>query len=310
MLTLGYLHKDLMMKKILITGGSGLVGKKITGLLERKGFEVAWLSRSPEKYKQKSFEWDVDKQTIDVEALQWADGIIHLAGEGVADKRWTAARKQAILQSRTQSTLLLKNAIEKSDKKPEVFVSASAVGYYGFNTGENLMDENGKPGNDFLSQVVAAWESEVENIANYGIRTVMLRIGIVLDNKGGALVEMLKPPVAAPLGGGQQWMSWIAIDDLARMFLFAIENKEMNGIYNAVGPNPARNNELTKAAAKKVGKVFVPIGVPGLALKIFLGEMAQMVLGGNKVSSKKIQKAGFEFRYSVLKEALEKIYNS
>jgi uncharacterized protein len=309
-MTLGYLLKDLMMKKILITGGSGLVGKKITDLLERKGYEVAWLSRSPEKYKQKSFAWDVDKQSIDSEALLWADGIIHLAGEGVADKRWTAARKQAILQSRTQSTLLLKNAIEKSDKKPEVFLSASAVGYYGFNTGENLMDENGKPGNDFLAQVVAAWESEVENIANYGIRTVMLRIGIVLDNKGGALVEMLKPPVAAPLGDGQQWMSWIAIDDLARMFLFAIENKKMNGIYNAVGPNPARNNELTKVAAKKVGKMFVPIGVPGLALKIFLGEMAQMVLGGNKVSSKKIQKAGFEFRYSVLKEALEKIYNS
>lgn len=299
-----------MMKKILITGGSGLVGKKITGLLEKNGYEVAWLSRSPEKYKQKSFAWDVDKQSIDSEALQWADGIIHLAGEGVADKRWTAERKQAILQSRTQSTLLLKHAIEKSDKKPDVFVSASAVGYYGFNTGENLMDENGKPGSDFLSQVVAAWESEVENIADHGIRTVMLRIGIVLDNKGGALVEMLKPPVAAPLGNGQQWMSWIAIDDLAQMFLFTIENKEMNGIYNAVGPNPARNADLTKAAAKKAGKMFVDIGVPGLALKIFLGEMAQMVLGGNKVSAKKIEKAGFEFRYPVLKEALEKIYNS
>ncbi len=299
-----------MMKKILITGGSGLVGKKITGLLERKGYEVAWLSRSPEKYKQKAFAWDVEKQTIDFEALQWADGIIHLAGEGVADKRWTAERKQAILQSRTQSTLLLKHAIEKSERKLEVFVSASAVGYYGFKTGDNLMDENGKPGNDFLSQVVAAWESEVKNISDYGIRTVVLRIGIVLDNKGGALVEMLKPPVAAPLGNGQQWMSWIAIDDLARIFLFAIENKGVKGVYNAVGPNPASNAELTKAAAKKAGKMFVGIGVPGLALKIFLGEMAQMVLGGNKVSAKKIQNAGFEFRYPVLENALEKIFNS
>ncbi|WP_373522009.1 TIGR01777 family oxidoreductase [Aquiflexum sp.] len=298
------------MKKILITGGSGLVGKKITGLLERKGYEVAWLSRSPEKYKQKAFAWDVEKQTIDFEALQWADGIIHLAGEGVADKRWTAERKQAILQSRTQSTLLLKHAIEKSERKLEVFVSASAVGYYGFKTGDNLMDENGKPGNDFLSQVVAAWESEVKNISDYGIRTVVLRIGIVLDNKGGALVEMLKPPVAAPLGNGQQWMSWIAIDDLARIFLFAIENKGVKGVYNAVGPNPASNAELTKAAAKKAGKMFVGIGVPGLALKIFLGEMAQMVLGGNKVSAKKIQNAGFEFRYPVLENALEKIFNS
>jgi uncharacterized protein len=298
------------MKKILITGGSGLVGKKITALLERKGYEVAWLSRSPEKYKQRSFAWDVEKQTIDPEAFFWADGIIHLAGEGVADKRWTAARKKAILQSRTQSTLLLKQAIEKSEKKPEVFVSASAVGYYGFNTGDELMEEDGKAGNDFLAQVVMAWESEVEKIAAHGIRTVMLRIGIVLDNKGGALVEMLKPPVAAPLGNGQQWMSWIAIDDLARMFLFAIEKEEMKGVYNAVGPNPATNAELTKAAAKKAGKFFVEIGVPGFALKIILGEMAQMVLGGNRVSAKKIRKAGFEFRYPVLEDALEKIYNS
>jgi uncharacterized protein len=299
-----------MMKKILITGGSGLVGKQITGLLEKNGYEVAWLSRNPEKYKQKSFAWDVNEQTIDPEALLWADGIIHLAGEGVADKRWTAERKKAILQSRTQSTLLLKHAIEKSKKKPEVFVSASAVGYYGFNTGDALMDENGQNGNDFLAQVVNAWEDEVEKIADAGIRTVLLRIGIVLDKKGGALREMLKPPIAAPLGDGQQWMSWIAIDDLARIFLFAIENREVKGIYNAVGPNPATNAELTKAAAKKVGKIFVGIGVPGFALKVILGEMAQMVLGGNKVSANKILKAGFEFKYPVLEDALEKIYNS
>jgi len=298
------------MKKILITGGSGLVGKKITALLERKGYEVAWLSRNPDKYKQKSFAWDVEKQTIDPEAVLWADGIIHLAGEGVADKRWTAERKKAILQSRTQSTGLLKQAIDKSEKKPEVFVSASAVGYYGFNTSNTLMEENGKAGNDFLAQVVVAWENEVGKIADYGIRTVMLRIGIVLDNKGGALVEMLKPPVAAPLGNGQQWMSWIQIDDLARMFLFAIENKEISGIYNAVGPNPATNAELTKAAAQKVSKIYAGIGVPGFALKLILGEMAQMVLGGNKVSAKKIQNAGFSFRYPTLELALEKTYNS
>lgn len=298
------------MKNILITGGSGLVGKKITQLLERKGYSVAWLSRNPEKYSQKSFAWDVDKYTLDPEAITWADGIIHLAGEGVADKRWTASRKKAILESRTNSTALLLQTMEKSDKKPEAFVSASAVGYYGFNTGDNLMDEKGPSGNDFLAQVVIAWEDQVKKIEDLGIRTVMLRIGIVLDNKGGALVEMLKPPVAAPLGNGQQWMSWIAIDDLARMFFFALENKEVKGIYNAVGPKPATNEELTKKAAKKVGKFYMGIGVPGFALKMVLGEMAQMVLGGNKVSSKKIRDAGFEFRYPSLEEALEKIYNT
>ncbi|WP_291786197.1 TIGR01777 family oxidoreductase [Cecembia sp.] len=298
------------MKNILIAGGSGLVGKKITQLLERKGYHIAWLSRNPEKYSQKSFAWDVEKYEMDPEAIAWADGIIHLAGEGVADKRWTASRKKAILESRTNSTALLLQTIEKSDKKPEVFISASAVGYYGFNTGDTLMDENGQAGNDFLAQVVIAWEDKVKKIEDLGIRTVMLRIGIVLDNKGGALVEMLKPPVAAPLGNGKQWMSWIAIDDLARMFFFALENKSLSGIYNAVGPKPATNEELTQKAAKKVGKLYMGIGVPGFALKLVLGEMAQMVLGGNKVSAKKIRDAGFEFRYPSLEEALEKIYNT
>ncbi|MDX5478904.1 MAG: TIGR01777 family oxidoreductase [Cyclobacteriaceae bacterium] len=298
------------MKNILITGGSGLVGKKITDLLERKGYTVAWLSRSPSKYKQKSFAWDVDAMSIDPEAISWAEGIIHLAGEGVADKRWTASRKKAILESRTNSTALLLQAIEQSDKKPEVFVSASAVGYYGFNTGDAWMDENSASGNDFLAQVVRAWEDKVKQIEKTGVRTVMLRIGIVLDSKGGALVEMLKPPVAAPLGSGKQWMSWIAVQDLARMFLFALENNHVTGIYNAVGPKPTTNEELTQKAAKKVGKLFVGMGVPGFALKLVLGEMAQMVLGGNKVSAKKIQEAGFEFRYPNLEEALEKVYNA
>jgi uncharacterized protein len=298
------------MKNILITGGSGLLGKKITVLLERKGYEVAWLSRNPKKYKQKSFAWNVEKQSLDPEALQWSDGIIHLAGEGVADKRWSTSRKTAILKSRTQSTTLLYSSIQQSVKKPQVFVSASAVGFYGFQTGGNWMYESSPAGNDFLAQVVIAWEKEVHNIADLGIRTVILRIGIVLDNKGGALVEMLKPPIAAPLGKGQQWMSWIAIDDLARMFHFSLENQPLSGIYNAVGPKPATNAELTEKAAKKVNKPFVNIGVPGFLLKLVLGEMAQMVLGGNKVSSKKIQEAGFSFRYPNLDEALEKIYNS
>ena len=141
-----------------------------------------------------------------------------------------------------------------------------------------------------------------------GLRTVMLRIGIVLDKNGGALKEMMKPPVAAPLGSGTQWMSWIQIDDLARMFVFALEDEKVQGIYNAVGPKPATNAELTEKAAKKARKLFVNFGVPGFGLKLALGEMSQMVLGGNKVSSKKIEQEGFKFRYPDLESALEKIY--
>jgi uncharacterized protein len=297
------------MQKILITGGSGLLGQRITALLTKKGYEVAWLSRR-KNAQQKSFVWNVEKGELDEESIQWADGIIHLAGEGVADKRWTASRKKAILESRTQSTLLLKNAIETSEKKPQFFISASAIGYYGMNTDDELQSEESSVGNDFLAEVVKAWENEIHKISMMDVRTVILRVGIVLSNQGGALKEITKPPVLAPLGTGQQWMSWIQIEDLARMFLFAIENQQVSGTFNAVSPKPATNEELSKKAAQKVQKPFIGLGVPAFALKLVLGEMAQMVIGGNKVSSAKIQQEGFQFRYSDLDEALSKTFNA
>lgn len=294
------------MNNILITGGSGLIGQRITQLLEQKGFEVAWLSRS--RRDQKSFLWDVAKKQLDQESIEWADCIIHLAGAGVAEKRWTDDRKKEILDSRTHSTQLLYDGIAKAVAKPDVFISASAIGYYGFDTGSSLVDETGKPGTDFLAQVVVAWEKEVKKMEELHLRTVLLRIGIVLDAEGGALGEMLKPPVAAPLGSGDQWMSWIHIDDLAKLFVFAVEKTTLQGIYNAVGPNPATNYQLTKVAAKAKGKPFVGIGVPEFALKLILGEMAAMVIGGNRVSSQKIQKAGFEFECAELEAAVKEIF--
>jgi hypothetical protein len=294
------------MKNILITGGSGLVGKQITALLEQKGYQVAWLSRSSQG--QQSFLWDIAKKELDQESIEWSDCIIHLAGAGVADKRWTADRKKQILDSRTDSTQLLYEYIAKANSKPDVFISASAVGYYGFNTGTALVDETRKSGTDFLAKVVVAWEKEVKKIEELHLRTVMLRIGIVLDAQGGALGEMLKPPVAAPLGSGDQWMSWIHIEDLAKLFVFAVEKTTLQGIYNAVGPNPSTNYQLTKVAAKAKGKPFVGIGVPSFALKLALGEMAAMVLGGTRVSSQKIQKAGFEFDFPELEGAAKDIF--
>jgi uncharacterized protein (TIGR01777 family) len=294
------------MKNILITGGSGLVGKQLTALLEQKGYEVAWLSRKPQQ--RTYFLWDVAKQELDPQALEWADAVVHLAGEGVAEKRWTAERKLAILRSRTESTALLHRAIEQATHKPSTFISASAVGFYGFDTGAALVVENSPSGKDFLAEVVLAWEKEVKKIEVLPLRCVILRIGIVLDAKGGALAEMLKPPVAAPLGSGAQWMSWIHVEDLVRLFVFALEKTTLQGIYNAVGPHPATNQQLTKEAAAAKGKAYVGIGVPGFALKLFLGEMAAMVLGGNRVSSQKIQKAGFEFEFPELKQALKDIF--
>lgn len=294
------------MKNILITGGSGLVGKEITKILESKDYSVAWMSRSPQS--QKSFLWNVEKNQIEPEAIEWADAIIHLAGTGVAEKRWTSERKKEILESRTQSTQLLYQTIEKAAKRPSTLISASAVGIYGFNTGTNLVDENGPVGSDFLAEVVVAWENEVKKMEALDLRTVLLRIGIVLSEEGGALGEMMKPPIAAPLGSGDQWMSWIHIEDLAKMFVFALEKTTLQGVFNAVAPNPATNQQLTQAAAKAKGKPYVGIGVPGFALKLVLGEMAAMVLGGNRVTSQKIQKAGFEFEFPDLKPALKNLF--
>lgn len=294
------------MKNILITGGSGLVGKEITKILESKDYSVAWMSRSAQS--QKSFIWNVEKQQIDPEAIEWADAIIHLAGTGVAEKRWTPERKKDILESRTQSTQLLYNAIEKAENRPSTFISASAVGFYGFNTGTSLVDESSPAGSDFLAEVVISWENEVKKMEALDLRTVMLRIGIVLDEVGGALGEMLKPPVAAPLGSGAQWMSWIHIEDLARMFVFSLEKTTLQGVFNAVAPNPATNQQLTQAAAKAKGKPYIGIGVPGFALKLVLGEMAAMVLGGNRVSSQKIQKSGFVFEFPDLEPALKDLF--
>ncbi|EPR65734.1 TIGR01777 family oxidoreductase [Cyclobacterium qasimii] len=297
------------MQHILITGGSGLVGASITKRLEAIGKKVAWLSRNPDEHSQKSFFWDPKKGDIEEDAIEWADAVIHLAGAGVADKRWTEERKKVILDSRIDSSDLLYKALKKAKKKPQAIVCSSAVGYYGFDTGEKLVFEGDPAGDDFLADVVKKWEKATDKFQELNIRTVTFRIGIVLAKEGGALKEMLKPPVAAPLGSGHQYLSWIFIEDLSRMIEYALENHGVSGIYNAVGPVPVTNKVLTQRAAEYKGKPFVNIGVPSFALKLGLGEMANMVLGGNRVSNEKIEGTGFKFEYGDLNQALKKIFN-
>lgn len=296
------------MKNILISGGSGFIGKKLTLYLEKKGYQVAWLSRNPKGKDQRSFLWDVEKQSIDEQALAWCDGLIHLAGAGVADKRWTEDRKKEILESRTLSTRLLHDTIHKLDEKPAAFISASGVNYYGFDNGDQLLDEDSPPGNDFLAEVVVKWEEEVQKIQAMGIRTVIIRTGMVLGKKGGALPELMKPPVAAPLGTGKQYMSWIHVDDLAALYYHALTHETLSGIYNGVAPHPVLNKTLTQLAAKEKGKPYIGIPVPKMILKVALGEMANMVTGGNKVSSAKLEQTGFKFRFPYIKDALKEIY--
>lgn len=296
-----------MSHKILITGGSGLVGTQLTELLLSKGHSVAHIGRSSRTGKLPSFVWDVENRKFDLQALQGVDTIIHLAGAGVADKRWTEKRKKEILNSRIESTALLFKVLKESNHSVKTVVAASAIGYYGFGMGEEIVEEESKPGTDFLSQVTKQWEQESDKISALGIRVVKIRIGIVLSEKGGALPEMAKPirlGVGAVLGTGKQYMSWIHLDDLCEMFARAVDDSKMVGAYNGVAPNWVTNAELTKAIAKKLKMPLLLPPIPAFMMKLIVGEMAVIILNGSKVSSNKIQQLGFKFKYLSLDDAL------
>jgi uncharacterized protein (TIGR01777 family) len=298
------------MEKVLITGASGLLGKTIADKLHNQGFQVLTLSRMKKEDKN-AFTWNVEKGEIDEEAVKNADYVIHLAGEGIADKKWTETRKKQIIESRTKSTYLLLRAIKNTKANIQAFISASAVGYYGAVNSEKIFTENDLPANDFLGQSCKAWEDSVDEISKLGIRTVKFRIGVVLSNKGGALPKMAAPfkfYMGAILGNGKQYIPWVHINDVAKAFVFAIKNEKLNGTYNLVAPNGGiSNKEFSKILAKVLSKpMFLP-PVPSFALKFVLGEMADVVLKGSRVSSKKLVDSGFNFEYNDLEMALQSL---
>lgn len=294
-----------MSKTILITGGTGLVGSQLVTMLQSHGHQVRLLSRSKGKEGEPTtFLWDYKKGYIEPGAFDGVDTLIHLAGAGVADKRWTRERKEEILNSRTETSKLLYETLKNQPNSVKTLVSASAVGYYGMDTGSTSLKEDAPVGKDFLAHVTHAWEKETCKFTEIGIRVAQIRIGVVLSNEGGALPKLLAPPVAAPIGGGNQYMSWIHITDLVRMFTYAVENDSLAGPYNGVAPAPKINKEFTKQAAKAYGKLYLPIPVPGFLLHLVLGAMAGVVTGGNKVSAHKIHMEGFDFKFTQLENAL------
>jgi uncharacterized protein (TIGR01777 family) len=298
------------MNKVLITGASGLVGSRLTELLLSKKMEVVHVGRTKRNSSVPSFAWDVDKQQMDAKALAGVDTIVHLAGAGVADKRWTLTRKKEILDSRVQSTRLLFQILKEEKHYVKNIVSASAIGYYGFGLSDQLFTEERPPATDFLASVTTEWEKEVDAIRELEIRVVKIRIGIVLSNKGGALKEMARPiqfGVGAPLGTGQQVMSWIHIDDLCEMFCKAIQDRSLAGAYNGVAPNPVTNAELTKAIASILKKPLWLPNVPPFVLRLLVGEMADIVVNGSKVSAEKILATRFKFQYSQIDDALRNL---
>ncbi len=304
------------MQTILITGGTGMVGQHLTQLLLSKGYEVIWVSRTAGERKIGPaiipiVAWDLQQQTIDEAAIQKADHIIHLAGAGVADKRWTVKRKQEILDSRTQSSALLVKALKTIPNKVQSVISASAIGWYGpdeENPSATPFTEESTSYNDYLGTTCKAWEESIAPVTEFGKRLVKLRIGIVLSKTGGALAEFKKPlktGVAAILGTGKQMISWVHVQDLCNMFLYAIETPSMQGTFNAVAPHPVSNKELTLTLAKqKNGSWFIPFYVPAFVLKIILGEMSIEVLKSATVSSRKIEEQGFKFEYPTVQLAL------
>lgn len=296
------------MKTVLIGGGSGLIGTRLSQVLRDRGYEVQHLSRTPDPTAEfPAFGWDIKNGTIDEHAVQRADIVINLTGAGIADKRWTDERKEIIIRSRVDSNHLLAKIFQKLGKKPLLFLSSAGIGYYG-NRGDRLMHELDPPGEGFLSESCIEWEKSIEDVANLSIRTVAFRTGIVLSTKGGALEKFLIPLhffTSTYFGNGEQWYSWIHIDDLCRMYLFAIENETVNGFYNAVAPDPDTNKEVAKTLAKVVNKPVLVLPVPAFALRLVLGEMADTILYSTKVSSEKIEQAGFEFRFPLLAGALQ-----
>jgi len=294
-------------KRILITGASGLVGSHLTERLLKNGYDVAHLSRGT-KGAVPTFQWDVDSGNLDAKAFEGVDAIIHLAGASVADKRWTKKRKKEILDSRVKSTQLLFNELQKNKHIVRQFISASAIGYYGLTDDEKVFKENDLPGSDFLAQVTRQWEHEVEKFSSIGIREARMRIGVVLAKEGGALEPISKTVkyyLGAPLGSGDQYMSWIHIDDVCGLFIHALENQDLSGPVNAVAPNPVTNKALTRAVADHLGKPMFFPAVPHFALRIILGEMADMVTRGSKISADKAIQSGYRFKFKTLDAALD-----
>ncbi len=300
-----------MNDSVLITGASGLVGTRLTEILLESGYRVAHLGRKKRSQKDvESYTWDIQAGFVEPGALENANIVIHLAGAGVADQRWTENRKKVILESRVQSTRLLYDKLKALPKNDGVFISASAIGIYGWDTGDQWVDENAPKGEGFLADVTEAWEQEINRLNELDMRVVMMRIGIVLSDKGGALSK-IAPSVryyaGAPLGSGQQYMSWIHIDDLCNMFVKAIEDVNLSGAYNAVAPNPVTNQDFMKSLAKVMNKKLWLPSVPSWALNLITGEMGQMLIGGNRVSSKRIVSTGFNFKFAEVEETMRSL---
>jgi hypothetical protein len=302
----------------VVTGATGLVGTQLCGYLRSQGYQVVVFSRSPQTARRavpgaaEYVEWDYSSlQGSWVGALSGAYGVIHLAGASLFGSRWSESYKKKLYDSRIESTRALVQAMEHMETRPRVFVSGSAVGYYG-HRGDTVLDEDATPGDDFLAQLCVDWEREALRAEELGIRTVLLRTGIVLDNSGGALAQ-LKIPFQLFVGGpvlpGTQWLSWVHIDDEVGLIRLALENENVRGPLNATAPNPQTNADFSSTLGRVLGTPsWLP--VPGFALHLLIGEFAEHLTHGQRVLPARAQDYGYKFRYPTADEALGSLLGS
>ncbi len=295
-----------MKKVVLVAGGSGLIGKELAKSLDAEKYEIRILTRKPTN--QNEFEWNFDTKHIDVKAFENVNIIINLAGENVGGKLWAKDQKQKILQSRTDSSALIHQGILDSGVAPELYIGASASGYYGPKNTAQPLSENEAAGMDFLSNVCVEWESGHAKAGASCKRTIVFRIGVVFSNDGGAFPKMVHPikfAMGALIGSGKQMIPWVHIQDVVNAMHWAIENPQASGIYNLTAPQALSNQAFTQLAAKKLHRFVSPISVPEFALKALMGEQASLVTTGNSPSSAKLTGEGFVFQYSTATEALD-----
>jgi uncharacterized protein (TIGR01777 family) len=299
--------------KVLITGATGLIGSELVSLLLQNGISIHYLTTSKKKIENepnyKGFYWNPEQGIIDENCLMGVDSIIHLAGATIS-KRWTNSYKQEIIESRLLSSAVLFKALKNHPNQVKQIVSASGTAIYP-NNDKVIYDENATEiDNSFLGNVVLKWEESTDKFKSLGLKVCKLRTGIVLSNKGGALIEMAKPiklGLGSPFGTGKQMQSWIHIHDIAALYFFAISN-ELEGVYNAVAPNPVSNEKLTMTIAMVLKKPLFMPNIPKFMMKLLLGEMHELLFENRNLSAQKIIEKGFVFKYKTIEKALENIY--
>lgn len=301
-----------MKSTVLITGGSGLIGKHLTSMLLSAGHQVVHLSRGPSSSgRVRVVRWDPLRAILDPSAIDGIDTVIHLAGANIGEKRWTRARREEIVASRTSGARLLRSVIASNRLGVKTFISASAAGYYGAVTTDHIFTEDDPPAGDFLGTTCRLWEEEAARFADEGIRTVILRSGVVLDRNDSALKKMSLPAKFGFLvmtGTGRQYMPWIHIADICGIYLRVAEDASINGTYNAVAPEHITHREFMQLLARVLRLPLLPLNVPSPALKLVFGTMSDVILKGSRLSSEKIQLSGYNFKFPGTEAALRDIY--